>query len=217
MIQIPTKKKKRPATKMMKNVRSHSVSSEEGPSSPSSTLYASPQPSPSSSEADDNIFGEEEEVRSILGEDPHQTPQYSPAYRPDDKENNYPSYYFNSNSPSPPPTHPHHHPQPSSPSPGPPHEATFGCQEDFVKAVRSGDARTLKRVLSRYSPLIEINRSICDGQTALTQSCLDGNAESIKILLSYGANPQLANRDGFLPLHVACYRGRLDLLKFFIR
>jgi len=200
----------------MKNVRSHSVSSEEGPASPSSTLYASPQPSPTSSEVDDNVFGEEEEVRSILGEDRHQSPQYSPAYRPDDKENNYPSYYFNSNTPSPPP---HLHPSPSrSPSPAPPpHEATFGCQEDFVRAVETGDARTLKRILSRYSPLIEINRSILDGQTALTQSCLTGHAEAIKILLSYGANPHLANRDGFLPVHVACFAGRADLIKYFVR
>ncbi|KAF2364265.1 Ankyrin repeat-containing domain, partial [Trinorchestia longiramus] len=89
-------------------------------------------------------------------------------------------------------------------------------QDDFVQAVRNGDARDLKRILTRYSQLIQINRMTPDGQTALTQSCLDGNLEIVKVLIAHGANPEQTNRDGFLPFHVACFAGRSELIKFFM-
>ena len=85
-----------------------------------------------------------------------------------------------------------------------------------MRAVRSGDCRNLKHILSRYSQLIQINRHTTDGQTALTQSCLDGNLEVVKVLLAHGANPELTNRDGFSPFHVACFVGRMDLIKYFL-
>ena len=172
---------------MMKVSRSNSVSSEEAPSSPESIIDASPQPSPSPHT--DSAFEEDQ-------------PQYSPAFRPDDKADKFIHYDY------------HQSPQPINYHVE--DDDTFGCQEDFVRAVRTGDPRNLKRILTRYSQLIQINRQTTDGQTALTQSCLDGNLEMVKILLAHGANPELTNRDGFSPFHVACFVGRMDLIKYFL-
>ena len=175
---------------MFKVSRSNSVSSEEAPSSPESISDSSPQPSPGPHT--DSVFEEDQ-------------PQYSPAYRPDSNG----SASFS-------PSHYDYHSESSSPEPGnfDDEDDPFGCQEDFVKAVRRGDSRNLKRILSRYSQLIQINRLTTDGQTALTQSCLDGNLEVAKVLVAHGANVDLTNRDGFSPLHVACFIGRMDLLNF---
>lgn len=170
----------------MKVARSNSVGSEEAPSSPESILDSSPQPSPSPHT--DSVFEEDQ-------------PQYSPAFRPDDKDDKFSHYDYHSSSP-----------QPINYE----DDDTFGCQDDFVRAVRNGDPHNLKKVLTRYSQLIQINRLTSDGQTALTQSCLDGNLEMAKVLVAHGANPELTNRDGFSPFHVACYVGRMDLIKFFL-
>ena len=129
---------------MFKVSRSNSVSSEEAPSSPESISDSSPQPSPGPHT--DSVFEEDQ-------------PQYSPAYRPDSNG----SASFS-------PSHYDYHSESSSPEPGnfDDEDDPFGCQEDFVKAVRRGDSRNLKRILSRYSQLIQINRLTTDGQTALT-------------------------------------------------
>nr|XP_027222720.1 protein phosphatase 1 regulatory subunit 12C-like [Penaeus vannamei] len=75
----------------------------------------------------------------------------------------------------------------------------FGCQAEFVRAVLDGNPRELKRILTRYSQLVQINGFTADGQTALTQSCMDGNLEVIKVLVAHGASLHLTNRDGFSP------------------
>jgi len=94
---------------------------------------------------------------------------------------------------------------------------TFGCQADFAAAVRTGDLRELKRILTHYSQLIQINGFTADGQTALTQSCMDGNLEVIKVLLAHGASSHLTNRDGFSPLHLACWQGKYDIMTYLLR
>ena len=147
---------------------------------------------------------------------------YSPAYRPDDKENKMPRCYERrlqrQSSPAPKfavAAAPSLYPGAPSLYPGAPNHHR-GCQEDFAEAVRLGDYNQLNYILSRYADLIQINRLIEDGQTALTLSCLKGNVEAAKVLLSHGANPDLTNRDGFSPFHLACFVGRLDLMKVFL-
>lgn len=92
----------------------------------------------------------------------------------------------------------------------------FGCQAEFVRAVLDGNPRELKRILTRYSQLVQINGFTADGQTALTQSCMDGNLEVIKVLVAHGASLHLTNRDGFSPLHLACWRGKPDVMEYLL-
>lgn len=96
-------------------------------------------------------------------------------------------------------------------------EDSFGCQAEFLRAVQDGNPRELKHILTRYSQLVQINGFTGDGQTALTQSCLDGNLEVVKLLVSHGASLQLTNRDGFSPLHVACWCGKIDVMQYLLR
>lgn len=175
---------------MLRSSRSNSVSSEDAPSSPESIIMdSSPEPSPAP------------HIESVFEED---HPSYSPAYRPDDKANFTSHYEYRAASPP-------------SQSLNYPVDDPFGCQEDFVRAVQNGDPKNMKRILSRYSQLIQINRLTPDGQTALTQSCIDGNIEMVKVLVAFGANVDLTNRDGFSPLHVACFRGNMDLFNVLLQ
>nr|XP_053647252.1 protein phosphatase 1 regulatory subunit 12B-like [Cherax quadricarinatus] len=103
------------------------------------------------------------------------------------------------------------------PDSGYPGVEQFGCQAEFVRAVQDGDPRELKRILTRYSQLVQINGFTADGQTALTQSCMDGNLEVIKVLVAHGASLHLTNRDGFSPLHLACWRGKYDVMQYLLR
>ncbi|KAG7155535.1 protein phosphatase 1 regulatory subunit 12B-like [Homarus americanus] len=105
----------------------------------------------------------------------------------------------------------------SSADSGYPGVEQFGCQAEFVRAVQDGDPRELKRILTRYSQLVQINGFTADGQTALTQSCMDGNLEVIKVLVAHGASLHLTNRDGFSPLHLACWRGKYDVMQYLLR
>lgn len=103
------------------------------------------------------------------------------------------------------------------PDSGYPGVEQFGCQAEFVRAVQDGDPRELKRILTRYSQLVQINGFTADGQTALTQSCMDGNLEVIKVLVAHGASLHLTNRDGFSPLHLACWRGKYEVMQYLLR
>ncbi|KAG0710688.1 Notch-regulated ankyrin repeat-containing protein [Chionoecetes opilio] len=103
------------------------------------------------------------------------------------------------------------------PDSGYPRVEQFGCQAEFQAAVQEGDPRELKRILTRYSQLVQINGFTADGQTALTQSCLDGNLEVVKMLVAHGASLHLTNRDGFSPLHLACWRGKYDVMQYLLR
>ena len=82
-------------------------------------------------------------------------------------------------------------------------------QKTFEEAVRNGDSSELERILEHGK--INIDLYDTEGQTALHQSCLDGNLELVKLLVRFGANVKLANRDGWSALHIAAYGGHSDI------
>ena len=87
-------------------------------------------------------------------------------------------------------------------------------QDHFISAVQNGDHDELRQILATQR--IQINGFTIDGQTALTQSCLNGNLEVVKLLVSHGASPQLTNRDGFSPLHIAFWCGKMDVIRYLL-
>uniref|UniRef100_T1IY83 Uncharacterized protein n=1 Tax=Strigamia maritima TaxID=126957 RepID=T1IY83_STRMM len=91
---------------------------------------------------------------------------------------------------------------------------TYNHQETFLKAVRRGDTCELQRIFQHW----EININVFDqeGQTALHQSCMDGNLELVKLLVKFGADVTLANRDGWSALHIAAYGGHQDIALYLI-
>ncbi|KAG8197427.1 hypothetical protein JTE90_014912 [Oedothorax gibbosus] len=92
----------------------------------------------------------------------------------------------------------------------------YANQEDFIQAVRDGDAIELQKMLQRWDGMVNINYFDKEGQTALHLSCLDGNLELVKLLVKFGADIRLANRDGWSALHIACYGGHNDIALYLI-
>ena len=44
-------------------------------------------------------------------------------------------------------------------------------------------------------------------------ACRASNHYAVKPLLAVGANPNLPNKSGFVPLHYACYNGNVDTVR----
>lgn len=203
----------------MKVERASSVCSEDAPSSPDSIMSTgesssleSPQPSPgplTDPYDDQRIYSPAYTAPSPAystsssgsgSSEAGSTGDASPASSPGYQRSSSPDFGFQ-----------------FPPDSGYPGVEQFGCQAEFVRAVQEGDPRELKRILTRYSQLVQINGFTADGQTALTQSCLDGNLEVVKMLVAHGASLHLTNRDGFSPLHLACWRGKYDVMQYLLR
>ncbi|GFO49618.1 notch-regulated ankyrin repeat-containing protein [Plakobranchus ocellatus] len=114
---------------------------------------------------------------------------------------------------------------PLTPPPTPPTEAGGAqgaggvgspCQMTFHEAVSNGDTTELRRILEEREGKVNVNLLDTDGQTALHHGCLQGNLELVKILVRFGADVRLANRDGWAPLHLAVYAGHSDVMLFLL-
>ncbi|KAK3782619.1 hypothetical protein RRG08_038398 [Elysia crispata] len=133
-----------------------------------------------------------------------------------------------SSSSSPPPsTSPAPAAEPESPLTPPPTPPTAGvglhgagpsspCQRTFREAVSQGNTAELRRILEEREGKVNVNLLDLEGQTALHHSCLQGNLELVKILVRFGADVKLANRDGWAPLHLAVHAGHSDVMLFLL-
>ncbi|XP_058515729.1 notch-regulated ankyrin repeat-containing protein [Ochotona princeps] len=91
------------------------------------------------------------------------------------------------------------------------------AQRVFQEAVRRGNARELRSLLQNTSGCeVNVNSFGPEGQTALHQSVLAGNLELVKLLVQFGADIRLANRDGWSALHMAAFGGRQDIALYLI-
>ncbi|XP_072840678.2 notch-regulated ankyrin repeat-containing protein [Pogona vitticeps] len=103
-------------------------------------------------------------------------------------------------------------PQPPPPAPPPP-----PSQRVFQEAVRKGNTQELQSLLQSMSSCeFNVNSFGPEGQTALHQSVIDGNLELVKLLVKFGADIRLANRDGWSALHIAAFGGHQDIVLYLI-
>ena len=99
------------------------------------------------------------------------------------------------------------------------HQADAGSppyQKVFQEVVKNGDSLELQRLLEERHGKVNVNLYDTEGQTALHQGCMDGNLDLVKVLVSFGADVRLANRDGWSALHVAAYGGHQDIAFYLI-
>lgn len=89
-------------------------------------------------------------------------------------------------------------------------------QQVFLEAVRRGDMSQLRRLLDELRASVDVNGYNVEGQTALHQSCMSGNLDIVKLLVTCGADVQLANRDGWSALHIAAWKGHRDIALYLI-
>lgn len=95
--------------------------------------------------------------------------------------------------------------------------AAAPTQRVFQEAVRRGNAQELRSLLQNMSGgEFNVNSFGPEGQTALHQSVIDGNLELVKLLVKFGADIRLANRDGWSALHIAAFGGHQDIALYLI-
>ncbi|TTY05118.1 Notch-regulated ankyrin repeat-containing protein A [Bagarius yarrelli] len=88
-------------------------------------------------------------------------------------------------------------------------------QRVFQEAVRRGNTKELHTLLQNMSSCeFNVNSFGPEGQTALHQSVIDGNLELVKLLVKFGADIRLANREGWSALHIAAFGGHQDIVLF---
>ncbi|NXB67230.1 NRARP protein, partial [Struthidea cinerea] len=84
-------------------------------------------------------------------------------------------------------------------------------QRVFQEAVRRGNTKELQSLLQNMTNCeFNVNSFGPEGQTAL------GNLELVKLLVKFGADIRLANRDGWSALHIAAFGGHQDIVLYLI-
>ncbi|KAG7223896.1 hypothetical protein INR49_015152 [Caranx melampygus] len=79
-------------------------------------------------------------------------------------------------------------------------------QRVFQEAVKKGNTKELHSLLQNMTNCeFNVNSFGPEGQTALHQSVIDGNLELVKLLVKFGADIRLANREGWSALHIAAF------------
>jgi len=91
-------------------------------------------------------------------------------------------------------------------------------KELFHRAVAENDVLRVKLLLDECKEdakfnIDEINE---EGLTALQNSCFIGNIEMVKLLVSYGGNLKIKDRDGWSLLHGAVMAGNFSLVQFLV-
>ncbi|KAK7896237.1 hypothetical protein WMY93_021562 [Mugilogobius chulae] len=85
-------------------------------------------------------------------------------------------------------------------------------QRVFQEAVKKGNTKELHSLLQNMTNCeFNVNSFGPEGQTALHQSVIDGNLELVKLLVKFGADIRLANREGWSALHIAAFGGTRTL------
>ncbi|XP_072880733.1 notch-regulated ankyrin repeat-containing protein-like [Hemitrygon akajei] len=85
----------------------------------------------------------------------------------------------------------------------------------FQEAVRRGNTRELQSLLQNITNChFNVNSFGPEGQTALHQSVIAGNLELVKLLVKFGANVCLANRDSWSALRIAAFGGHQDIVLY---
>jgi len=87
----------------------------------------------------------------------------------------------------------------------------IGENRPLFYACYNGDSRIAKLLLETGK--VEVNHKNKNGDTELTISCLNDNAELINLLIKYHSNIKCINNKGHYPVHIASINDKLETLK----
>ncbi|QQP35541.1 Notch-regulated ankyrin repeat-containing protein B, partial [Caligus rogercresseyi] len=87
-------------------------------------------------------------------------------------------------------------------------------QRLFEETLSNAKIEEVSEFLTRYSEFIDINAYDEEGQTPLQRSCQVGALPLVKLLIQYGANPGMTNREGWSPVHIASFSGNTELYSY---
>lgn len=96
---------------------------------------------------------------------------------------------------------------------------TKNSNEIFHRAILHNDLKRVKLILEEAmkDPRFNIDDVNDEGLTALQFSCFAGNLEMVKVLVSYGANWKIRDREGYTVLHAASLTGCADVVTYLLR
>eukprot|EP01048_Picozoa_sp_COSAG05_P023318 COSAG05_NODE_5000_length_1297_cov_592.310518_1_plen_174_part_10 len=98
-------------------------------------------------------------------------------------------------------------------------ESTGNLDQELINACRDGNAQAVERVLMRAQGSVDVNGEIrltlpsgelADPATLLAVSAGRGQLDVVLALLSGGADPNLADRQGHTAFHLACAHGKTE-------
>ena len=97
--------------------------------------------------------------------------------------------------------------------------ATKNTLEIFHRAVVQNDIQRTRLILEEAmkDPRFNIDEITDEGLTALQFSCFAGNLEIVKILIYYGADWKIKDREGYSLLHAAAMGGTVEVVKYLLR
>ena len=87
----------------------------------------------------------------------------------------------------------------------------FAKRGRLMTAARSGAAKVLEEILS--TDKTHVNWQDGKGWSCLMHACKQGHSKACKVLLKYGADPNMKNNGGNSSLMVAATRGSTDVIK----
>ena len=90
-------------------------------------------------------------------------------------------------------------------------------QEQFLNLLRISDLSEIESFLKEHSENMDLNHCVNEwGELPLHEACVRGDLSLAKLLIQFGADHRLTNRDGFSPLHLASFSGNPQLINFVI-
>ena len=102
------------------------------------------------------------------------------------------------------------------PAPAPlPAKVDAGLQKQLLQLLRISDLSEIESFLGEHSENLDLNRCVNEwGESVLHEACVKGDLPLVKILVQFGADHRLTNRDGFSVVHLASFSGNPGLLAF---
>lgn len=97
-----------------------------------------------------------------------------------------------------------------------PRTADPKLQARLHKALQNYDYQDLKSLLMSSGDMLDINEYNKEGQTPLQVACLSGQLGLVQLIMSHGADPSLASRDGWNTLHMAAYSGQSEIFQYIL-
>lgn len=82
-----------------------------------------------------------------------------------------------------------------------------------MDAVKKLDREKVYKILNKGADINALND---DGDSLLHYFIKDGKIQSVKLLVEFGADTTLQNKDGWPPMHVATFLGHRDIMLYLI-
>lgn len=96
-------------------------------------------------------------------------------------------------------------------------DAQFECLSNLIKIIRSGNYNDFSELLERRSIKSNLMNVFVDGHTPLHYSIIYGRSlDWCRQLVLNGADPNLSNRAGWHPIHLAAFNGSRDTMRYLI-